>query len=410
MARRKVSSNQASLFDLVCPDGQGAESPSPDKRLRREPTARAEGKAKIASRPNTAKPTSVTVEAETVKAAVEPTSRLARLPIDRRKATDEEKEEFHKYLRGTKRFVKQRLEKNNFTHIYVFDSGAPWYKMAFNSVLIYEYRILPHLKEVTYNIRPDSDSYFKSDVGVVGIRDIVLFASIMRSVGASIPESLKEYFFKNGRIKTTRPSNSERELIYDFEIEGMSRERFEVFLKAKHRKAEDLNTLILPAYIPRELYPDAHLLAQEVAKMTSRLPREVQAIYGREIGLMSITILRDINMACNGYYGGKEGFRKVLERTLERCAEIQEILRILMDSRLVSYGLCQNMTLMSIQIQKDALAEIKALEEENSRYIQAIKDAKNFPKILGVDLSGDLLKKTSGQHGYIETAGEEAGE
>ncbi|MBR1795994.1 hypothetical protein IJ765_01895 [Candidatus Saccharibacteria bacterium] len=317
-------------------------------------------------------------------------------------ASAKEKGAFRAYLRETKGIAKQ-MEKNNFTKIILFDSGCPWYKIAFNSLLIYEYRIMPHLKEVRFAMRPDSDSYYKSDEGVVGVGDLIAFADIMRKVGAKIPESL-EACFDGNKIVKPKLDSEERERFYVFELEEMTRAKFETYFKARRRKAEDLNELVLPAYIPRELYPDAHGLAQEVAKMVSRFPREVREIYGRQVALLSINIPRDINIACNGYYGGKEGFMKVLDKTLSRAAEIQEILRILMDSRLISYGLCQSLTLLSLKVQKDALAERKALLAEDSKYVQAIKDAKNFPRVMNIDLSEEYkLNKVDDSYGYIET-------
>ena len=301
------------------------------------------------------------------------------------------------------------MEKNNFTKIILFDSGSPWYKIAFNSLLIYEYRVMPHLKEARFTLRPDSDSYHRSDGGIVGVNDLVAFADIMRKVGASLPEEL-ESCFDGDKVVKRKLNNSERRRFYVFELGEMTREKFNTYLKARKRKAEDLNELVLPAYIPRELYPDAHGLAQEIAKMTARFPKEIRDTYGEQVAKLSVAIVRDINIACNGYYGGKKGFMDTLERVLYRAAEIQEILRILMDANLISYGLCQMLTLASIKVQKDALAEYAALLSGDSKFVQAIKDAKNFPRIMNIDLSDqDTLPKKDPKsdknkpNGYIET-------
>ena len=338
-------------------------------------------------------------EGKVLKAHNRPTQDAAKYELD----------EYHEYIRDTKRSAK-KLERNNFKEIILFDSGAPWYKMAFNSALIYEFQVTPHLAENPFRIRADSDGYATSNVGVVGVNDVLRFAEIMVKIGASIPISLRKYFNENGERPDTgvKLPTKERERFYIFEIDKMSRAKFDTYLKAKRKKEKDLNELVLPAYVPRELYPDLHLFAAEIAKACVRLPHNIYEIYGKQMAQVSITMLRHINLSCNGYYGGKEGFHRALARTVEGCAEIQEALRVLLDSNVLTYGRCQELALLAIKVQQDALIEQGWLNDETeSQYVKAIKEMKNFQRIREMDLSESLPRKSEGQNGYIETKGEE---
>ena len=293
------------------------------------------------------------------------------------------------------------LERQNVNKIIAFDSGEPWYKIAFKSNLIYEFYVMPHLKEVYFQPRQDNDHYSFSKTGVTSISDIVAFADGLKKRGAIIPESLEKYF--DGSLPPdARPRGEERQDIYTFEFKGLTRAHIEAYLKAKMRTMEDLNALILPYYIPQELYADLHSLAQVICDLILRLPTPVRDVYGKTMSKLSVEMVRDINATCNGY--GTEGsFARVLNMILYRCAEIQEIVRILLDTNHVRFGACQSLLKLTLKVQQDAKEELAHIEKKGNPIVESIKKAKDFPKLKGVNLDDMFQGKSPERHGLIET-------
>lgn len=294
--------------------------------------------------------------------------------------------DFAAYLQETKKEVR-KMEKGNFDKIIAFDSGDPWYKIAYNSMLIYQYHIMPHLRTPYFKPREDNDRYEFSKVGVLGIFDIVVFAEQVYKMGGRVPDSLMPYI-DGTKGKDERPTTEERERIYIFEVDGLSIAKVEQYLKAKMKTMEDLNKLVLPNYLPQELYPDIHSLAEEATKMVvNTLSDALKRACGERILDLVFDSLRDINASCNGYGNGVESYKKTLMMIIYRCAEIQERIRVLLDIGAIRLGACQNLLALSIRVQKDAITELQRMNKADSATVKAIKEAKNFPKIKNVDLS-----------------------
>ena len=304
------------------------------------------------------------------------------------------------HLKVVKAKVKE-LERDNFKKLIAFTSGNPWYKLGFNSALIYEYQVMPHLKTVYFRPHEDNDHYSFSKAGIVSISDIVSFADIMVKMGASIPESLQKYFM-DGQPTGERPAEDEREDTYIFELNGMTRAKLEEFHKAKNRDINAINELLLPAYLPTELYPDLHALAQEIMKLITRLSPPIRDTYGVELMKLSMNSLRDINATCNGY-GTAADFRSVLKTTAFRMAEIQEIIRTMLDCGVIKMGYCQMVVGIAINVQKDAKRELDKFNKNESSFVRAIKEAKNFPVIKGLEATDKIARQNPDKSGYIET-------
>lgn len=260
---------------------------------------------------------------------------------------------------------------------------------------------MPHLKTVYFKPRQDSDHYSYSKVGVTSISDIVVLAEALKKRGAKIPESLEKYF--DGSVPDTeRPSEEERQEIYTFEFEGLKSTQIDKFFKAKMQREEDLNTLLLPYYIPQDLYADLHKLAQLACDMTVRFPVALRNTYGAELMKMTIEMLRDINATCNGF-GNETSFARTLNLVLYRSAEMQEIIRVLLDTKYISYGACQNILKLTLKVQQDAKEELAKIARKDDPIVAAIKVAKNFPKLKGVDLDDMFDKENKDHEGFIET-------
>ncbi|MDO4987396.1 MAG: hypothetical protein Q4E46_03780 [Candidatus Saccharibacteria bacterium] len=293
------------------------------------------------------------------------------------------------------------LERQNVNKIIAFDSGEPWYKIGFKSNLIYEFYVLPHLKEAHFKPRQDSDHYTYSKTGVTSISDIIVFAEELKKRGAIIPESLEKYF--DGSLPSdARPHGEERQSIYVFEFKGLTRANIDTFFKAKMKTMEDLNELVLPYYIPQELYADLHSLAQMTCDMLLRLPTAVRNVYGEILANLTVAMLRDINATCNGY-GAEGSLSRVLNLILYRCAEIQEVVRILLDSNHLRFGACQVLLRLTLKVQQDAKEELAHIEKKGNPVVEAIKKAKDFPKLKGVKLDDIIGEPKAGSAGIIKT-------
>ena len=131
------------------------------------------------------------------------------------------------------------------------------------------------------------------------------------------------------------------------------------------------------------------------------MPREIRETVGYRLMDDAIMMLTTINIACNGY-GGKQDidFIKALNYCIYLCAEIQEIVRSIEDSRVIKAGACHVLVKLSIYVQRDALEELKKLNNDRNPTVRAIKNMKNFPRKEGVMLS-DLIPPKDSSKGFI---------
>ena len=319
----------------------------------------------------------------------------------RREMTKAEKKEESSRIMRIKAEAHE-LEHDNFSKIIVFDSGYPWYKIAFNSNLIYEYHVMPFIEEPFFKPRQDNDHYHFSRTGVTSVSDILSLAGVLKQMGAQIPETLDAHL-PGGKLENKRLTKEEAEPIYIFDFkEGLSRAKVEAFLKAKEQNDVDLNELVLPGYVPQKLYPDMHLLAQYILEVVTRLPKEVRNVYGEKMATLSMRMLTEVNLACNGFGDAERTFRKTLQSVLFYAAGIQEILRVLLDARLIKLGSCQMILRMTIRVQEDAKQEIEALMKKDSVVVETIRRNKNFPHARGVDLSDKISEQSDDHQGYIK--------
>ena len=91
-------------------------------------------------------------------------------------------------------------------------------------------------------------------------------------------------------------------------------------------------------------------------------------------------------------------------RSLDYKTEYQKLLSPEIVSYLAQIHEQKGLQILFLGAEKDALAERKALLAEDSKYVQAIKDAKNFPRVMNIDLSEEYkLNKVDDPYGYIET-------
>ena len=285
----------------------------------------------------------------------------------------------------------KELERNNWSSIIAFTSGYPWFKVGFNSALIYEFGVRPHFKSSPFSIRNDSDNYAFSKTGIISIRNILQFADVLQKAGATIPETLKHYFENGNLIEDAKVLEKDQKDYYEFKIKGMTKAKIKTYMEEHFRGEKELNELVLPFYIPQHLYPDSRYLAQMIADLSTRFPKEIRETYGRKITELSIQILRDINVSCNGYGDGANSYIKTLNMTLFRCAEIIEILRILMDIRIIKPNACSIALKTAIKVQADAKDELKKVREKGENpVVAAIKMAKNFPKLDDVNLADKI--------------------
>lgn len=304
-------------------------------------------------------------------------------------------------LKRLKASIKE-LERNNYDSIIIFDSGAPWYKMAFNSNLIYEFYVLPYIDKPYFKPHEDRDYYAFSRTGVTSVSDIVSIADALKKRGATVPESLEKYL--DGSLPAgSRPSVEEREKMYVFKFEGITMADVEVYLEKKFADEQDANALVLPNYIPQELYTDMRRMATVAVDIVRRLPKEIRSTVGTKLINLTLDALTMLNISCNGYGGGGENdYKEAMNAIIFDCASIQELIRVIEDARLVLPGACHEVVKLSILVQKDIKDEFKKLEKEGSTLVKKIRNEKDFPRIPGVDLA-DKIPKKGPTKGYIDT-------
>ena len=305
-----------------------------------------------------------------------------------------------KRLRDIKIAVK-RLESDNTNKIIVFDSGKPWYKIAFRSNLIYKNRVLPYLEREYFHPRDDKDGYAFSQYGVTGIIDVVAFGDTLVQLGAKPPKELKKYY--DGTMpEDARLPDDERKKLFVFQFRGMTLADIETYVEAEAKETESLNELVLAAYNPQELYNDLHRLSATTVDILRRLPSEIRDTIGYKLMDNAIMMLTCVNVSCNGY-GGKQDmdFIKALNYCIYLCAEIQEIIRSIEDARVIRPGACHLLVKLSILVQRDANSELRKLKVEGNPTVRAIKNLKNFPQKEGVVLSNIIPDKKPSK-GFIQ--------
>lgn len=331
-------------------------------------------------------------------------SKADKAPKEKRKKTKAEEKaaaEKHARLVSIKADVKM-MEKDNTDSVIAFSSGYPWFKIGFHSALIYEFFVAPKFKNPPYKLRNDVDHYHFSKVGVVSVNNLLKLADMLVKVGATLPESLEEYF-ENGRLKDDVKLSAETAKdYYVFKIKGMSKAKIKTYMEERFREEKELNELVLPFYIPQHLYPDMRYLAQMIADLSTRLPNNVHSYTTRLVDL-SLDCLRDLNASCNGYGDHERSYIRTLGLILYRCSDMIELLRVLMDIRVIKPGACTMILKLILTVQTDAKAELEKVQQKGENpVVEAIKRAKNFPKLDGVDLSDKFPPKDEDAHGYIE--------
>lgn len=314
---------------------------------------------------------------------------------ERRKREEEQKAKWD--LIKTKEKVKG-LETTNSSRIIVFSSGFPWYKIAFTSVLIYEFAVMPHLsEEANYRVRLDVDGYYKSKNGVISVRNILLFAKHMKKAGFDVPKGLQKYISEDGEIINEKEFTAkEAKEYYSFKIPKMSRAKIKAFRDEQLRDSVERDKQIIPFYYPQELYQNARRLANVIGDMIGRMPRNLCEAYGRDLARMTRLILRDINLTCNGFnFKGGLSYGQALVNAIYRCAEIQETIRILEDNRLLKPSAASIIIDLSLLVQKAAKDEGERLKNPSTgdKIREKIAKAQGFPQLDGLsdmDLPGDI--------------------
>ena len=133
------------------------------------------------------------------------------------------------------RNIKKRImakEKDNFAKLYVFPSGKVWYKMGWNSALIYKYILAPRLK-IEVHLRPDNDYGYVSDTGIISFQNLQALEARLEKVGARKELEYEGVLIFDLGFKTTAE-----------ELESL-------------RKADDLKWAKVGAQlIEKELHPD----------------------------------------------------------------------------------------------------------------------------------------------------------
>lgn len=306
-------------------------------------------------------------------------------------------------LRYLKSSVKE-LERNNYDKIFLFDTGWPWYTVAFNSMLIYKYRVQPYLEREYFHQRKDNDFDAYSHYGVISVIDPVAFGDGLHKLGAKVPEELRG-FYDGSRSKNARLTKEERKPMYVFDLSPLHLTLNEIrtYIEEEERAGNVKNELILPNYIPQELYRDLFRLAPVVADIVKRLPSEVKLTIGTRMhGDISDTITLT-SIACKGY-GGREDtdYIAALNMAGYLMTDLQTQGRIIEEGKFLKPGACNLLAKMSILVEKDLEEELEKMYRAGSKAVRDITNMKNFPKKNGISIAS-VMPEVLNRHGFIKT-------
>lgn len=277
------------------------------------------------------------------------------------------------------------MEKGNYNEIIAFSSGWPWYKVAFNSEMIFEFQILPFIPDAPFKVREDVDGYYPSKPGVVSIKDIVFFAKFMHKAGLEVPEELAKFLTEDGEIREDmKLEEKDKAEIYIFKVPNMTKAKLAEFHNLREQHAEDRDRQAIPFYVPKDLYHSARKLADAVGELVAGLQRNMCQVYGEPMGVSSRLILRDINLTCNGFnYNEGLSYGKALINAIYRSADIVETVRVLEDNRFITPNATSTIMELALNVQSEAKREMERLANPTTgdRIRNEIAKAQGFPSL-----------------------------
>ena len=180
-------------------------------------------------------------------------------------------------------------EKKNYSKLFIIHNNGDWWKMIGNSAIIFHCEIAKRIGMGSKLVQ-DSDFDFKSEDGVVNIRNIDMLETRLEANSINPLEIKPEYRIYN-LGKKYLPS----------EIENMK--------KAKALEYAKVNKIMMP----EEIHPVLFMMLRELLKKTYFAIRIVEPVGRRtvtdEITIRAVKLVREYSLASKS----KEAMKKYLE-------------------------------------------------------------------------------------------------
>ena len=187
------------------------------------------------------------------------------------------------------------LEKENYSKLMLIHEKDDWWKMIGHSAIMYHYEVSKWIG-VSSRLRQDTDYDYKSEDGVVCIKDVYKLDKRLAAAKISLLDSSNEYRIYNLGKKYTHA-----------DIERMK--------KSQELEWEKVNNII----IPTETFPTLHTSLRELISCIYFSTRKLE-VYAREvIGNPMLTrvsaMLRRYSLVCSGEDGAIDGYLKEVEKS-----------------------------------------------------------------------------------------------
>lgn len=200
----------------------------------------------------------------------------------------------------------KRLEQSNFSRLILFRSGAEWFKMGGNSLLIYYFDIARKILSLKPNIQPDTD-YSKTifEDGILSFRGM---------------EGIEERLRKAEVMESKKVGKQTVVFQLNFKV---SKEDLKGLREELREERERALAVLRPASI---LYPEIYKNIRHIQKRLFEVVRKLSAFEREYNGDLMADYSRKIAkyylMINNGMSPEKEGWAKILELIKHLMIEI----------------------------------------------------------------------------------------
>lgn len=173
------------------------------------------------------------------------------------------------------------LEKNNYSHLYVFKSTDGWYKMGGHSALFFKYRIAPRLK-IKCELRTDRDFYYTFKDGIIPVKD---------------PTTLEA---KLKKLRVFKKGVELGYMVFDL-LEVVSEDQIKEMRNFEKEKYREINKIIDPNVVLVKTLGMARMVQKDVFEQCRKLDEATRGLMGRDTVYLAIRIMDNILYTCKGH-------------------------------------------------------------------------------------------------------------
>lgn len=191
------------------------------------------------------------------------------------------REQKARYLK-LKVFVLGR-EKENYSKLFLIHEKDHWWKMIGHSAVMYHYEVSKWIG-MSSRLRQDTDYDYKSEDGIVSIRDVYALDQKLTSVNIGLIKSTNDYRVYNLGKKFTHA-----------DIERMR--------KSQELEWQKVNSIVIPKEVLPTLHTGLRELVTNIYFATKKLEAYAREIFGQPMLEKAMEMLRDYSLLCAGAKG-----------------------------------------------------------------------------------------------------------